>query len=493
MTIILRKLSPAKSLFLLGIVYGVIQLLLVDMSRYFNWDEAVYYSQVAPNTIPVKWAASRSHGISWLIAPLTYLAVGLQTIRYFLLLFSSFLMVFSYRVWIPILRGKAVLAGSIFVFSWLTIFYGSEISPNLPVAFLSVAAIGYASRPFVSLSSMPFHTGMIFAIVAILRPTDSIWLAIGFGITVLLVDQQHMIRRLLPVAVGIGTGWIPWLIEAYVRFGGVMSRLKEASEMAEGTGGLDVLLWHMSVVDGPTWERVRGGDIPVDGMAWWVVLFSLASVALFYLGKKQCITPIMASTISALVFLLAYVFMAGVARPRYLQPFYSLLSIPVAVGLEATIKYCIHNQLRFIKTLVYSVIILLLHWHINVLKTETKRQNNIRTGDRKVGYRLKHIAHKEPCSFVSEWGMPSISVRSGCRGLDLYGLSEKKALKFLNQRACTKDFVFAIASQNYFKKPPIIWWKKTWIASGLMLYRPYPNGLRYCNKYSKLKNKWKVE
>lgn len=482
---LVRRSTPLQGLVMVGVVYLLLQCAFTSLNRYFGWDEAVYYAQVAHGVPPIDFSASRSRGIAWLIQPLALWGAPVLLIRVYLMLWHTALLVLAYAAWKPLLDRWVVFAGAFFCLAWLPVYFAAEISPNLSAALLAVAGLAFTTRSLAGGSDAPALACLSFAGLAVMRPTDCVWVATGMGVTLLASRREGflpLVRRLLPAALGTLLGYVPWLVEAYLRFGGVVGRLREASQMTEGTGGYRVFHWYLTNIEGPGWERVPEGAIAWDGVAWWFVILALSAIGMLAAHRSPERTPLLAAAASAIALVCAYVLLTGVARPRYLLPAYALLALPATCGVRALVQWARARKMKLLPVALCVLGGAILLFHGNALAIENERQIHLRSGDRRTGWQLKRRAHGRPCAFASDWGMPTISVKSGCRGLALWSLPLPEVEHFFEKRACAGDMVFAIATPGYFAGSSIARWRHVPITRSLELSAPPRNGLLYCQQ-----------
>lgn len=123
-----------------------LQVLLTTQARLLEWDEAVYLSQVTPGRLALNLFAHRSRGITYVVAPASATGVDLHAVRWYLAVVTSVLIVGAFSEWRPLTGRAAALAAGIFASSWIAIYYGSEIQPNVILALAAVGLVGSALR-----------------------------------------------------------------------------------------------------------------------------------------------------------------------------------------------------------------------------------------------------------------------------------------------------------------------------------------------------------
>ena len=89
---------------------------------------------------------SRARGITFLALPVLQLGGSLLQLRIFLAVASAAALTGAFRMWAPVIGFGAVAAAVLFAGAWPVLFYGSELMPNLWVAFVAVAATAVLGR-----------------------------------------------------------------------------------------------------------------------------------------------------------------------------------------------------------------------------------------------------------------------------------------------------------------------------------------------------------
>ncbi|MFE1260606.1 hypothetical protein ACFW5X_08775 [Streptomyces albogriseolus] len=329
-----RTAHDAWPLAVLAGVFTLAQLALVRPTLGLGWDEIVYTSQVTTHHPAAFFSAPRSRGVSLLVAPVASWSDSTVLLRIYLALLSGLGLYLALRAWRGLFPTRVlVTAGAFFASLWVTLFYGPQAMPNYWVAVGALIAVG----AFVRHRQDPSSTGALWAVaagaalMAWMRPTDAVWVSIP-----LLVLAAVWRRARLPAAVvgGLLAGGVPWAIEAYASFGGLSERLAEASRIQGGLG------LHMAVDDqlrslgGRALCRPCTGEMPHPVITlWWFVLPLLALLGLVVAVRAgralRTAVPLACAATAAL----PYLFTIAYAAPRFLQPAYALLALPVADAL----------------------------------------------------------------------------------------------------------------------------------------------------------------
>ncbi|MGW6547984.1 hypothetical protein ACWGBH_34810 [Streptomyces massasporeus] len=323
-----------RPLAVLAAVFTLAQLALVRPVLGLGWDEIVYVSQVTSHHPAAFFSAPRSRGVSLLVAPVASWSPSVPLLRVYLALLSGLALYLALRAWRGLFPARVLLGGgALFASLWMTLFYGPQAMPNYWVAIGALISVGCFLRMTAERSSPRALWGLAAggALMAWMRPTDAAWVAVPLLVLALL--RRHW-RLLLVLAAGLAAGAVPWVIEAYLSHGGLGARLAEASRIQGGLG------WQIAVDDqlrslgGRALCRPCTGSMPTPLVTlWWFTLPVLAGLAVVVAARarrpERTLVPLACATTAAL----PYLFMIGYAAPRFLQPAYALLAIPVADAL----------------------------------------------------------------------------------------------------------------------------------------------------------------
>ncbi|MEU3888945.1 hypothetical protein [Streptomyces sp. NPDC029041] len=323
-----------RPLAVLAAVFVLAQLVLVRPVLGLGWDEIVYVSQVTSHHPAAFFSAPRSRGVSLLVAPVASWSSSVPLLRVYLALLSGLALYLALRSWRGLFPARVlVVAGALFASLWMTLFYGPQAMPNYWVAIGALISVGCFLRARTERSSpaLLWGLGAGAALMAWMRPTDAAYLAVP--LLVLALVRRHR-RILLVLSAGLAAGAVPWVIEAYVSYGGLGERLAEASRIQGGLG------WRIAVDDqlrslgGRALCRPCTGPMPSPLVTvWWFALPVLAGLGVAVAGRARRLERTLVPLACAATAALPYLFMIGYAAPRFLQPAYALLAIPVADAL----------------------------------------------------------------------------------------------------------------------------------------------------------------
>lgn len=324
----LRDPRPGRWLALVSVLFLLTQLVFVarHLGHGLGWDESVYVSQYDPRNPAAFFSAPRSRGTSLLTAPLIAATDSTLALRSALAVLSAAALYAAFRVWRPLVGAHTTaFAALLFASLWITQLSGPMAMPNLWVAFGAVAAVGWFLR-----GNGWWLAGCVAA-VALFRAPDAVWLGLPLAVAAVLVRGR---RRMLPfLAAGLAAGLAQWVVEAYLRWGGVRERLR-VSSVTEGDMGLHVNVgtaWR--AVNGPLLCRPCTAGTPhhPELALWWLALPLLAALAVYVAHRDRRLAPSLVPVACAVTLSVPYLLLIGYSAPRFLLPSYALLSLPVAV------------------------------------------------------------------------------------------------------------------------------------------------------------------
>jgi len=290
-----RRWRPAGEsswwLALVAAAFTASQLAFVSQRLGLSWDETVYVSQVSVHAPAAYFDPARARGIPLLAAPVTLLTSSVLALRVYLSVASGaglFLALLAWRRLRPV--RVLALAGLIFGGLWTAEYYGPQAMPDLWVALSGLAAVGLFLQASARLGAggTSYTSGALaglaacVAFAALVRPGDAVFLAAP--LTAAPLAGRSWRRWQLPAATlaGLAAGGAEWVIEAYLRFGGPLARLHDASG-EQGGFGLHLAVWdELRAVNGPTLCRpcTVGWRQPELGL-WWLALPVLVTLGIF--------------------------------------------------------------------------------------------------------------------------------------------------------------------------------------------------------------------
>jgi hypothetical protein len=315
------------------VAFAAAQLLLVVPGSGLGWDETVYTSQVSGHIPTAFFSAPRARGISFLAAPVAEFTSSTMALRVYMVLLSSVGLFVALRVWRPLVPARVLaLAGALFAGLWITLFYGPQVMPNLWSAYGALAAVGCFLRAGRDRKDRAALIGLAVgvAVVGLMRPPDAAWLVLPLAVAGLTVRRWRYPALFAVLAAGVLLGCTEWVVEAYVRYGGVSERLHRSSQIEGGMGLHSAIGDQLRALNGRA--LCRPCTVPWHHKAlsaWWFAL-PLLAVGGAYVVARTRRTVALAALITGVCLAVPYLFTIAYAAPRFLLPTYALLAIPVA-------------------------------------------------------------------------------------------------------------------------------------------------------------------
>jgi hypothetical protein len=289
-----------------AVVFTLAALLFDSLRVPLFWDEAVYASQISQH-VPMGWGAERARGLPLLAAPVTLLTSSVVVLRVYLLLLAGvglFLAMLAWRGWYP--DWVVALAGVIFGGLWVTLWQASLLLPSYWSAIGGMAGVGLFVRGMQRGRMSPLGTALLAvaaAFTALIRPADALALfgpllviAIGVGLWRYAVSPVAAPAGAIAAGLAVGVG--EWVVEAYLYFGGPLTRLHGASQ---ASGGRQLnLLNNLRIMSGgvvssrPGFPSISGWSHP-SLVAWWVALGVLAVIGAYAAHRDHGDSPDMRS------------------------------------------------------------------------------------------------------------------------------------------------------------------------------------------------------
>jgi hypothetical protein len=392
---------------MVAVAYGLTQLLSLRLGRFLTWDEAVYISEVSPFAEAVGMGAHRARGITLLVAPITVATESMMALRVFLVFVSSGAVFGSFVVWVRSIRWAAPIAAALFASSWLSVFYGSAVLPNLYSALLAVAAVGLTVRiaRSPSVSQLLLLAGLT-ALAALVRPLDALILLFCVVLVGLAMAPSHLPGLAGAAMAGLGVGALPWAVESWVRFGGPLERLSTARELVGG-GIHNNVIEYLRLMDGTSGPVNRAA-------AMWLAVLVLLGVAGIVLHNRDARLASAIAFVSAVLFVSPYLFATEPLAQRFMLPGLALLCISSGLGLTALTPRLGTPGWGIV--VIMALVVLMTSWNLPALQAWDERQAGNGATALILGNEISGEVGGSGCSFLSPANHPAISVASGCRG-----------------------------------------------------------------------------
>ncbi|MFV0132221.1 hypothetical protein ACLGIH_02965 [Streptomyces sp. HMX87] len=420
-----RRVPGTRLLAAVACAFTLAQLLLVRPGMGLGWDETVYVSQVTTHTPAAFFSAPRSRGVSVLVAPVASWSSSTELLRVYLALLSGLGLYLALRAWRDLFPARVLAtAGALFATLWITLFYGPQAMPNYWVAIGALVCVGCFLRVRAGHSGRAALWGVVAgaALMAWMRPTDAVWVTVPLLVLALVRRYWPL---LLALTGGLATGGAEWVAEAYAWYGGLGERLSRASEIQGGLG------WHIAVDDQLRSLGGRAlcrwpcaGEMPPPPVtAWWFLLPVLAVLGVVVAVRAGRTARTLIPFVCATTVALPYLFMIDYAAPRFLQPAYALLAIPVADALWQLVKRPGGQWRPVATTLVALGLAGHLAVQLTVLVHTVDRNTDSRRDWARVAETLHGLGVRPPCLLTGHEAIP-IAYYAGCSSGNSAGNNE---------------------------------------------------------------------
>ncbi|MFG3072987.1 hypothetical protein [Streptomyces sp. NPDC048225] len=411
-------------------VFVLAQLVLVRPSMGLGWDEIVYTSQVTTHHPAAFFSAPRARGVSLLVAPVASWSASTELLRVYLAVLSGLGLYLALRAWRGLFPVRVLAtAGAFFAGLWVTLFYGPQAMPNYWVAIGALITLGCTLRAVRDRGAGRgrYGRGALWgvaagaALMALMRPTDAVWVCLPLLVHLLL--RRHW-PLLLALVGGLAAAGGEWVIEAYAWYGGVGERLQRASEIQGGLG------WNLAVDDQMRSLGGRGLCRPCTGAMphpvvtlWWVLLPAVAALGAVVAVRARRATATLLPLACAVTAAVPYLFLIGYAAPRFLQPAYALLALPVADALWHLVRTGRDRWRPVVATLVALAVAGHLAVQVSVLAGTVNGNVASRADWARVADALNALGVRPPCLVTGHESIP-IGYYTGCSSGDVSGNNE---------------------------------------------------------------------
>ncbi|WP_435172584.1 hypothetical protein [Actinacidiphila sp. bgisy145] len=411
-------------------VYVAAQLLLVLPGSGLGWDETVYTSQVSGRIPAATFSAPRARGISFLAAPVAHFTDSPLALRLWMAALSGIGLYVALHLWRRVLPERVLaLAGALFAGLWITLFYGPQVMPNLWSAFGALAAVGCFVRAVRDPRDRAALVGLAagVTVVGLMRPPDAGWLALPLAAVALAVPRWRRPAVLAVLVAGVVLGCAEWVVEAYVRYGGLSERLHSSSAVEGGMGlhfAVDDQVRSLSgrALCRPCTVRWRHKDTSL----WWFALPFLAVGGAAVVPRLRR-SAVWLAGLTAVSMALPYLFTISYAAPRFLLPTYALLALPVAEFLwwaATRAELAAEGSRLRLRPVAVAVVAVGLCGHLaiqgGVLHTATRNNHRTTQEYRAVADGLHAHGVTAPCTLSGVSAVP-ISFYTGCTSRQLDG------------------------------------------------------------------------
>jgi hypothetical protein len=215
------------------------------------------------------------------------------------------------------------------------------------------------------------------------------------------------------IVAGFLIGMLPWLAEAWARFGGPWSRLRTASATEGGMG------WHVAVgmqlrsLNGPT--LCRPCEVawrhPMLSL-WWLALPLLVGAGLVV--AREARTVLVTAVVCGAALAVPYLFLIQYAAPRFLMPTYALWALAVAVLIERLVARARSRWRPWV--ILGAGLILAAQFATQnvVLRHRVADQASGRHAIQRLAGHLNRLGVRPPC-VLAGYKNPYVAYYAGCR------------------------------------------------------------------------------
>jgi hypothetical protein len=348
------------------------------------------------------------------VGPVAAFTTDTHAIRLFLIAVSAVGLVLAFRVWLRVLDGRCVVvAALLFASLWQVHVYGSEVYPNYWIGLLAVAAVGWAAGLEQDQRLAGYASGACLVGITLLRPGDAGWLWLALVVASRRYEPWRTARLARSSTIALAVGLVPWVVEAQLRYGGLIHRMGKSSATEGGLSPHLGFLYEARAAYGPLLCRpCTSAAHPLALSLWWVLAAALAGWALWVNRSQPRFPPLALSTATAASMAAPYMLLVGYSAPRFLVPAYALGALPVGHALVDIVTT--GDRLRRARLLGVAVLLL------GFTAAQAAATHGISSFEnaRRDNYRLAAAAlHAEgvtaPCLVVGRQS-PPIGFEAGC-------------------------------------------------------------------------------
>jgi hypothetical protein len=412
--------TARRLILVVGIAYLAAQLMLFSLDRPSGWDEAVYLSQVTPDGAVLPFVPYRARGITFLAIPVLQLGGSLAQLRLFLAVASAAALIASFRMWAPVIGYGAVAAALLFAGAWPTLFYGSELMPNLWVAMTAGAAAAVLARRLAGRAGRydELVAGGLVAVAALIRPLDAIVLTAALVLLPIAL-RRATVSWTVHLVLGLVAGWAPWLVEMTVRFGSPGEAFAAAARMSPaGRWSLfGNAQQYLALSDGPTIGSTVAHDIPVTGLLWFIGMAILVVLGVRAATRRNILPSLVVPTAAGIALAAEYIVFTDAQAPRFLLPALALLAVPAGLGFVTIVAGTRvgADPVRFAGRTVATILV--IAWAIVQMGIAAGIEADAadqRASAQRAGLEVRRLSAGEPCHVYSEGSFPIVGYAAGC-------------------------------------------------------------------------------
>ncbi|WP_446219471.1 hypothetical protein [Micromonospora sp. IBHARD004] len=406
-------------------IFAAVSLVAVPASLDLGWDEVVYVSQHGKHAPPAFMSAPRARGVTLLVWPVASWLDSTVVLRLFLTVTAAASLGLAFWVWSRVSRwpGTAAIAAGLYASLWTALFYANAAMPNHYTAMATVAAVGC----FLLAAAEPARPGAYLGLVAALAA----------------VPAFRRWRLTAAVVAGLVLGGAPWAVEAELRYGGLLERIRQAGHVQGGAKPQFSLGHVISTLDGPILCRPCGSPVRWPAVLWWLALAVLMPLAVRAAHRAGMARTAWLPFVVAVAMAFPYLFLIGYSAPRFLLPTYAVALVCAAPGLAALFSTAVGQWRR----VVAAVIALGFAGHLaiqaGILHHVVAEQVRGRGDWTRLVQTLQSQGVRPPCVISGHEAIP-IAYYAGCRALEDRGYNRNASTAQLRQAAATGRFALLV-------------------------------------------------
>ena len=469
--------SGVRPLVAVCVAFAAASLIAVPVTLGLGWDEVVYVSQYGTHAPAAFMSAPRARGVTLLVWPVASWLDSTIALRLFLTTTAAASLGLAFWVWSRVTRrpGIAALAAGLYASLWIALFYANAAMPNHYTAMAALAAVGCFLLAVAEPDRPGAYLGLVaaLAVAALMRPSDAFWLGLPLLGATLVVPAFRRWRLAGVVVAGLVVGGAPWAIEAELRYGGLLERIRQASDVQGGTSLQFSLGDVISTLDGPILCRPCDSPLRWPAALWWVALAVLLPLGVRAAQRAGIPRTAWLPLVVAASMAFPYLFLIGYSAPRFLLPTYALALVCAASGLAALLSAAVGRWRPFVAAAVTVGFTGHLAIQAGILHHVVSEQSRRSADWTRMAQTLRSHGVRSPCVISGDEAIP-IAYYTGCRALEDQGNNRNASTAQLRQAAANGSFALLVKDSA----PPD--WARDWQrirvrdlrSSGWTLYLP---------------------
>lgn len=411
--------------------FALLQLAALGLQYGYEYDEAVYLSQLNPAVPDFPWGSHRAWGVPLLVAPVAAIDATLPVVRLYLVALSSAGLFLAYWPWLRVRDTPVVpLAAGLFATTYVVAYQGLLARPNYYTALGAVAAVAFLlqCRRGAGHRLAPAGLAAALAFTTLVRPSDAVWLVLPLAVAWLGLAAWRSWQVATAIGAGCAAGWAPWIVEAFGRFGGPLARYAAAKHAVGGGLHLDlatvelyVRMWSTATMDcflTASYPCKPPAPVGLEMLLWGMAAAGLVAAGAVAAVLRRRGTEVLLPLAAGASLAFSYLFILENGSLRFLVPATALLALPAAHGV------LLLGQLRIgprpVRALAAALAAALVAGHVAVNHTTlgefAPEVSEFRAGDTVLAQRLDELGVAPPCLLIGS-SAHTVGYRLGCSSL----------------------------------------------------------------------------